>query len=35
MATKKKIMEFTVVFEKATEGGYIVTVPTLPGCMTQ
>lgn len=26
---------FTVVFEKAEEGGYIVRVPALPGCMTQ
>lgn len=32
---KKKIMKFTVVFEKAVEGGYIVSVPALPGCMTQ
>ena len=35
MAIKKKVMSFTVVFEKAVEGGYIVTVPILPGCMTQ
>ncbi|MBI3297011.1 MAG: type II toxin-antitoxin system HicB family antitoxin [Elusimicrobia bacterium] len=26
---------FTVVFEKADEGGYIARVPALPGCMTQ
>ena len=32
---KKKILKFTVVFEKAEEDGYIVTVPALPGCMTQ
>lgn len=32
---KKKILKFTVVFEKAEEGGYIVTVPALPGWMTQ
>jgi len=32
---RKKIMKFTVVFEKAEEGGYIVSVPALPGCMTQ
>jgi len=32
---KKKILKFTVVFEKAEEGGYIVSVPALPGCMTQ
>lgn len=30
-----KIMKFTVVFEKAEEGGYIVRVPSLPGCITQ
>ncbi|MDO8734784.1 MAG: type II toxin-antitoxin system HicB family antitoxin, partial [Elusimicrobiota bacterium] len=23
------------VFEKASEGGYIATVPSLPGCITQ
>ncbi len=32
---KKKIRKFTVVFEKSEEGGYIVKVPMLPGCMTQ
>ncbi|MFH2070687.1 MAG: type II toxin-antitoxin system HicB family antitoxin [Elusimicrobiota bacterium] len=32
---KKKILKFTVVFEKDKEGGYIVSVPALPGCMTQ
>jgi len=33
---KKKIRKFTVIFEKASEGeGYIVSVPALPGCMTQ
>jgi predicted RNase H-like HicB family nuclease len=32
---KKKILKFTVVFEKAEEGGYIVSVPALPGCMSQ
>lgn len=26
---------FTVLFEPAEEGGYIVTVPALPGCVTQ
>ncbi len=30
-----RIQKFTVVFEKAEEGGYIVRVPALPGCMTQ
>ena len=32
---QKKMRKFTVVFEKAEEGGYIVRVPALPGCMTQ
>lgn len=31
----KKVRKFTVIFEKAEEGGYIVNVPSLPGCMTQ
>ena len=26
---------FTVLFEPAEEGGYVVTVPALPGCATQ
>jgi len=30
-----KILTYTVVFEKAKEGGYIAYVPMLPGCMTQ
>ena len=30
-----KILKFTVIFEKAEEGGYFVRVPSLPGCMTQ
>ena len=30
-----KIWKFTVVFEKAEEGGYIARVPLLPGCITQ
>ena len=32
---KKKVQKFTVVFEKAEEGGYVVSVPALPGCMSQ
>lgn len=32
---EKKVKKFTVVFEKAEEGGYIVSVPILPGCMSQ
>lgn len=30
-----KIFTYTVVFEKAHEGGYIAHVPVLPGCSTQ
>lgn len=26
---------YTAVFEPASEGGYVVTVPALPGCFTQ
>lgn len=29
------MLTYTVVFEPAEEGGYIATVPMLPGCMTQ
>lgn len=32
---KRKILEYTVVFEPADEGGYVVSVPALPGCVTQ
>lgn len=32
---KEKILTYTVVFEKAEEGGYIAYVPLLPGCITQ
>ncbi|GAB4219654.1 MAG: hypothetical protein Fur009_6830 [Candidatus Microgenomates bacterium] len=31
----KKILEYTVIFEPADEGGYVVYVPSLPGCVTQ
>jgi len=31
----KKILEYTVIFEPAEEGGYIVSVPAIPGCVTQ
>jgi predicted RNase H-like HicB family nuclease len=31
----KHILEYTVVFEPADEGGYIAIVPALPGCATQ
>lgn len=32
---KQKILEYTAIFEPADEGGYVVSVPALPGCMTQ
>jgi predicted RNase H-like HicB family nuclease len=37
MNSKKteKILEYTVIFEPAEEGGYIASVPSIPGCMTQ
>jgi predicted RNase H-like HicB family nuclease len=31
----KRILNFTVVFEEAEEGGYIARVPALSGCVTQ
>ncbi len=31
----QKVLEYTVVFEPAEEGGYIASVPALPGCVTQ
>lgn len=30
-----KVLTYTVIFEKADEGGYVAVVPTLPGCLTQ
>ena len=32
---KKEILNYTVIFEPAEEGGFIVHVPSLPGCHTQ
>lgn len=32
---KAKIYKYTAIFEKAEEGGYIVKIPSLPGCFTQ
>ena len=31
----KKVLKYIAVFEPAIEGGYIVSIPTLPGCMSQ
>lgn len=36
--TKKisqKILKYTAIFEPAEEGGYTVSVPALPGCVTE
>lgn len=30
-----KIHDYTVYLQKAEEGGYIVSAPALPGCVTQ
>jgi antitoxin HicB len=36
MAKKyQKIYQYTVVFEPDEDGGFVVTVPALPGCFTQ
>ncbi|MBI2268545.1 MAG: type II toxin-antitoxin system HicB family antitoxin [Candidatus Blackburnbacteria bacterium] len=36
MANKKiKVLKYTAVFEPAEEGGYVVSVPALPGCVTE
>lgn len=32
---KQKILEYTAIFEPAEEGGYVVSIPALPGCATQ
>jgi antitoxin HicB len=32
---RKKIYKFTAVFEKNEDGGYTVTVPSLPGCISE
>lgn len=34
-STRKDIRKYTAVFEPASEGGYVVYVPSLPGCVTQ
>lgn len=36
MASKNaKALSFSVIYEEAPEGGYVVSVPSLPGCHTQ
>jgi predicted RNase H-like HicB family nuclease len=32
---RSRVLNFTVVYERAEEGGYVVRVPALPGCMTE
>lgn len=34
-SVSKKILKYTVIFEPAGEGGYMVSVPALPGCITE
>lgn len=31
----QKVLKYTAIFEPAKEGGYVVSVPALPGCMSQ
>ncbi len=31
----KKILKYTAIFEPADEGGYVVSIPSLPGCVSQ
>ncbi len=31
----KKVLKYTAIFEPAKEGGFVVSVPALPGCATQ
>lgn len=31
----KKVLKYTAIFEPAEEGGYVVSVPALPGCVTE
>lgn len=32
---RKRVLEYTVVFQEEKEGGYSAWVPTLPGCASQ
>lgn len=31
----RKVLEYTAIFEPAEEGSYVVSVPSLPGCVTE
>ena len=35
MKKEEKVLKYTAIFEPAEEGGYVVTIPALPGCVTQ
>ncbi|KAF0132993.1 MAG: hypothetical protein FD145_1468 [Candidatus Saganbacteria bacterium] len=35
MKKETKILKYTAILEPAEEGGYVVTIPSLPGCVTQ
>lgn len=35
MKKKIKVLKYTAIFEPADEGGYIVSIPALPGLVTQ
>lgn len=30
-----KVLKYTIIFEPAIEGGYVVSVPALPGCVSE
>lgn len=32
---KRKVLRYDVIFEEQEVGGYTVTVPTLPGCISE
>ncbi len=32
---KKRILSYSVIYQAVPEGGYIASVPSLPGCHTQ
>lgn len=31
----KEVLKYTAIFEPAQEGGYVVSVPALPGCLSE
>ncbi len=31
----KEVLKYTAIFEPAQEGGYVVSVPALPGCISE